>query len=83
MHLRYSLQSASESGENRHPRQVMRELGIDYQHSTPQSIADQWCFWNCENVPSPLPKYLTALDIKPVDTIGFGLSQEDAAKLTG
>lgn len=82
MHLRYDLMTASmDCNENRHAQVVMKELGITYQHATPQSIADQWWFWNCEHVPSPLPKYLSELDMQPVEAIGFGLSREDAERL--
>ncbi len=74
MHLRLKMNDAP----NKHPQEIMRELGITYPHATPQSIADQWWFWNCNGVPSELPKYLTVLDIKPHDAIGSGLSKEDA-----
>jgi len=42
----------------RHAQVVMKELGITYQHSTPQSIGDQFWFWNCENIPEKLPDYI-------------------------
>jgi hypothetical protein len=74
MHLRYDMYSAP--GE--HPQAVMKRLGITYQHATPQSMGDQWWFWNCENVPDPLPEYLGVLDLNPMEQIGWGLSQEDA-----
>ena len=68
--------------ENRHPQVVMKELGITYQHSTPQSMGDQWWFWNCENVPDPLPKHFSILECKdPLEMIGWGLSKEDAEKI--
>lgn len=82
MHLRYCTMAAGFGcGEDRHPQTVMRELGITYQHATPQSMADQWWFWNCENVPAELPKYLTPLDLNPLEQVGWGLSQEDAEKI--
>jgi hypothetical protein len=59
----------------------MRELGIKYQHATPQSLGDQWWFWNCENVPSELPKFLSPLDINPIDCVGYGLSAGDAKSI--
>jgi len=68
-------------GENRHAQEVMEELEITYQHSTPQSMGDQFWFWNCENIPNPLPKYLTILDLDPMECIGYGLSKEDALKI--
>ncbi len=83
MHLRYSLLSAGfDCNEMRHAEVVMRELGITYQHATPQSMSDSWWFWNCQNVPETLPKYLSVLDIDPHKAIGFGLSKEDAEKIS-
>lgn len=75
-------------GYDEHPQETMKRLGITYQHATPQSIADQWWFWNCENVPNPLPKhfslltsYTTGKQLDPFDCIGNGLSKEDAEKI--
>ncbi len=81
-HLRYDLTEASfECNENRHAQKVMKELGITYQHSTPQSMGDQWWFWNCENLPDKLPAYLTPLNLNPMECIGYGLSKEDAENI--
>ena len=77
MHLRFNIYGSP----NGHPQQVMKELGITYQHATPQSIGDQWWFWNCQNVPDPLPDYITVLDVTPSDAIGFGLNKEDAIRI--
>lgn len=79
MHLRYCMYSAPMS---KHPQQAMDDLGIKYQHATPQSIADQWWFWNCK-VPMGmvLPCYLTVLNVKPYDAIGNGLNKELADKI--
>lgn len=73
-HLRYLMDNCP-SG---HPQVVMKSLGITYQHATPQSIGDQWWFWNCENIPDPLPEYLSELGIEPHEAIGYGLSAEMA-----
>ena len=81
MHLRYSLMSAFDSNENRHAQLVMRELGIKYQHATPQSMVDQWWFWNCTNVPKELPAYIDELKVNPMDVIGYGLSPEQAISI--
>lgn len=79
IHLRYDLMEAGLGcNENRHAQLVMKELGITYQKSTPQSICDQWWFWNCENVPEKLPSYLEELRLDPMDCVGNGLSKEDA-----
>lgn len=67
---------------NEHPQVVMKELGISYHHATPQSIAEQWWFWNCEGYPETLPQFLTVLNIEPKKAIGLGLSEEKAAQLT-
>lgn len=68
-------------GYNEHPQATMKRLGITYQHSTPQSMGDQWWFWNCENVPDPLPIHFSILSLDPMELIGWGLSQEDAEKI--
>ncbi|AUR85571.1 hypothetical protein NVP1076O_66 [Vibrio phage 1.076.O._10N.286.51.B7] len=57
MNLRYDMYSSP----NNHPQKVMEALGITYKYVVPQSIADQWWFYDCENVPSALPEYLTKL----------------------
>lgn len=61
----------------------MKQLGITYQHATPQSMGDQWWFWNCENIPEELPEHIEELtsckDNKPLDPmeqIGWGFSKD-------
>lgn len=92
MHLRFCMRYSfySKDKENTkevkrlgtmHPQKAMKELGITYQHATPQSIGDQWWFWNCENLPEHLPPFLTEMDMDPMKCIGFGLSQEIAEKI--
>lgn len=79
MNLIYCIITAAlDCNENRHAQKVISELGINYQHSVPQSINDSWEFWNCENVPDELPKFIKTFDCNPMDRIGFGLNQEDA-----
>ena len=82
VHLRFDYMTAGYNyNENRHAQVVMKELGIIYQMSTPQSIGDQWWFWNCENLPKKLPKYITILDLDPMNCIGYGLSKEMAEEI--
>lgn len=81
--LRYNLYAAGDVGEMRHAQIVVEELGITYRAATPQSIADEWWFWDCANVPDPLPPYLSPLSVSPHRAIGNGLSQEDADWLVG
>lgn len=64
-----------------HPQTLMKRLGITYQHATPQSMADQWWFWNCSNIPDPLPKGLEILSADPMKMVGFGLTQWQAEKI--
>lgn len=83
MHLRYKIMTAyMECNENRHPQIVMEELGITYQHATPQSIADQWWFWNCDHVPTVMPQFLTPLNLDPLDQVGWGLSKAEAKQIS-
>lgn len=81
-HLKlHILWSSYDNAKQEHPQKVMKKLGITYQHATPQSIGDQWWFWNCENIPEPLPNFLEVADLKPMKYIGYGLSKEDAEKI--
>lgn len=81
-HLRFEYETAQRGhGDNRHAQVAMKDMGITYQHSTPQTMGDQWWFWNCENVPETLPEYITDLTLDPMKCIGWGLSQEDAEKI--
>lgn len=68
-------------GYNEHPQNTMERFGITYQHATPQSMGEQWWFWNCENIPDPLPEHFSILDLDPIEQIGLGLSKEDAEKI--
>ncbi len=79
MHIRYSCYIGS---PDEHPQTVMDNLGIKYQCATPQSIADQWWFWNCTNVPDPLPPFMSVLDLDPQECIGWGLTQTVADRIS-
>lgn len=81
-HLKFWMQSAYESGVKDHPQNVMADLKITYQHATPQTVGDQWWFWNCENIPDPLPEFLEEFNGEPKKYIGWGLTEELAKKLT-
>ena len=81
-HLKFDYLDASMLyNEKRHAETVMDELGITYQHSTPQMIYDAWWFWNCENIPENLPPFLTVQDWNPMDKIGYGLNLETAEQI--
>jgi hypothetical protein len=72
MHLTYDLTLAPPL----HPHEVLRDLGITYQHATPQSVFESWWLWNCENCPNPLPPFLAPLTISPMKAVGNGLSTD-------
>jgi len=82
MHLQFWMIDAEKSGVDAHPQEVLRDLGITYQHATPQSIGDQWWFWNCENVPKKLPAFITELKISdPMEYVGHGLWTKKAEQI--
>lgn len=81
LHLRYCLQDADSAGEHRHPSTVLREMGITYQLATPQSVIDQWLFWNCVNIPSKLLPYIAEFDANPMDYVGKGLTEVEALRI--
>lgn len=80
-HLRFKLREAYDVGETRHAQEVMRSLGITYKLAVPQTMGDQWWFFNCDGIPKELPSYITPLDGKLKEYLGFGLSQEDIENL--
>lgn len=80
--LHYHLQMADmECNIREHPLEIMKNLGITYQHATPQTLGVCWWFWNCENIPEKLPPYLIEQELDPMECIGYGLSKEDAEKI--
>lgn len=82
-HLRFCYLTAHDEKEDRHAQAVMKELGITYRISVPQSLGDQWWFLDCQNIPDVLPPYLTPMDdFDPQGAVGYGLSQEDADTLS-
>ena len=68
---------------NCHPIVAMKNLGITYQMSIPQTIADQWWFFCCNDVPTELPSYLSEFkkDNNFRSLIGLGLSEKDCIML--
>jgi len=80
--LRYCLQTADmECKIKKHPLETMKDLGITYQHKTPQSMSAEWWFWNCENIPQHLPAFLREDELDPMECVGYGLSLDDARKI--
>jgi len=63
MNLRYCMTTAHYNcKEDGHPCEVMAELGITYDRAIPQSLGDQWWYYDCKNVPDNLPAFLTPLN---------------------
>ena len=81
-HLKFDMIGAYLAGVQEHPQKVLKSLGIEYTHSTPQSVGDQWWFWNCQVSMSTLPEYITELDVDPLECVGFGLSEERALDIS-
>lgn len=82
VHLRLCMYAQMDAGDKRHPQRVMLDMGITYRYAVPQSIADQWWFLDCQNVPDELPKFITTMDnFDPHKAVGYGLSKEMADTL--
>lgn len=64
-----------------HAQDHMEALGITYQLAVPQSMSDSWWFFNCENMPDPLPESLSFLKATPQQCVGRGLSQQKADEI--
>ena len=83
MHLKFWYEVAQLNGEYRHAQEVMKDLGITYTHSTPQSAGSQFWFWNCENVPNQLPNFLDELKGPASRFLGWGLTKKEAKEIDG
>lgn len=84
INLRYCyIHAGFDHDENRNACEVVKELGIKYEKSVPQSICDQFWFFNCTNVPDNLPPYITPMEVDIKNLVGHGLSAEDVEKLEG
>jgi hypothetical protein len=46
------------AGEPRHPAEILRGLGIEFESFEQQLAADQMAFFGCINVPANLPAYV-------------------------
>lgn len=58
MKLVYCEIGAWMAGEERRPWEVVRSLGITYSLSQANPIADNWFFFDVDNVPESLPDYM-------------------------
>ena len=59
-HLRFDYMGAHYAGDTRPAQKAMKELGINYETSIPQSMGDQWWFFNC-SWEGDLPSYITEM----------------------
>lgn len=64
-----------------HAQEYMEDMGITYQLAVPQSMSDSWWFFNCENIPDPMPDCLRFLTWAPQQCVGRGLSQQNADEI--
>lgn len=53
---------APELGWSPHPQKAMKHLGITYRDCDCSSMAECWWFYDCQNVPEVLPKWLSRTD---------------------
>jgi len=60
--LSFCYRTAYEAGYPQHARNVMHDLGIKFGRSIPQSVGDQYWFFDCEDLPEVLPDYIHKLD---------------------
>lgn len=75
-HLILSLYDLTE-----HAQQYMKRHGISYEKAVATPITDSWTFFNCSNVPDPLPDDLMVMKKDAFAWVGRGLSHEDAEAL--
>jgi hypothetical protein len=64
--LRFDMIEQYFSGVSGHPQDIMKELGIKYEHAIPQSIGDQWWFIDCE-YDCILPKFIDEMEFTEED----------------
>lgn len=70
--LRYYGMDAALAGENRHPQDHLRELGVKYGYASCHSVADVWFFWMPYGNLDALPEWITEnnTDVDPIDFWG-------------
>ena len=85
LNIRYDMMTAHFiSKETRHPQEVMEELGVSYKKAVPQTIMDQWWFFDCKGITVPEMMnydFLALLREDPTFAVGHGLSEEDVKQL--
>ena len=58
-----------------HAQTAMKDLGITYAAAHPFPIADCWRFFDCQNVPDVLPKWLTRCGLPDYLADAYGLER--------
>ncbi len=82
-HFKFDFECAAYEGiKHEHPVKHVDAMGVKYEHRTPHSMGNFWLFWNATNIPDPLPKCCSIVHNDPMDNIGYGLSLEDAKRLS-
>lgn len=68
---------------NEHAQLFMERHGVNYQLAVPQSIADCWQFYMCEYEQDSLPGFININNnIDPSSRVGYGLSIDEATRIT-
>lgn len=63
MNLSYSMTAAIfQHNEKRHPQEVIKALGIEYDRAECFATSDHWVFYNCRNVPEELPAFISRFE---------------------
>lgn len=73
-HLKFDVRAYVEifGINSKHPKKFMDDAGIIYSHAVPQTLGDQWWFFNCEKIPDNVEGCISILDIdNPLDLVGF------------
>lgn len=60
MNVTVDYQDAFNAGDNRHAADILRSLGITWKRSEGVMHINSFRFFDCENIPAELPKYVTA-----------------------
>lgn len=65
IHIKFCMYTAQcEMALKGHPLNIARATGITWKHAEAVPVADAWVFYECENIPNPLPPFLSVIEEK-------------------
>ena len=64
----------------KHAIDAMNDLGITYKSAIPQSLGDQWVFYDCQNIPESLPRYASLREMNNRDYEDSGITPQQEVK---